>query len=285
MANIGGPKGPKDALPGKVLQFPRVERKDIKVELPEIKAETPPSVTEQFDGTAANTGTVLPEGPAPDAKGAQVRARLAQMGQLPIKKSEVGRVKDTPLGKIFEGSLKVESAAGLKKLEGVVRVTGDLVIQESVAKSPDFLALKSLIEVGGRLTIEGNGAVGVLDALENLERAKGIYVGFNAALTRISLPKLKELDAALIVEHNPHLTEINLPSFAKGGLYLHVHENASLVTVLLPSLSALEDELSLLNNPKLRDVKVGAKDKPAKVPVVEIAGNAAPQFTQLFAKA
>ena len=145
--------------------------------------------------------------------------------------------------------------------------------------------LKSLVEVGGRLTIAGNASVGVLDALENLERARGIYVGFNAALTKISLPKLRELEAAFIVEHNQNLVDISLPMFAKGGRYLHIHDNASLVSVALPSLASLEDELSILDNPRLHAVKVGSKDKPAKVPLVEARGNGASSFGTLFARA
>src|SRR5687768_4440189 len=106
MANIGGPKGPSDPKPGKVLPF---QKREIKAEAPEIKAEKPshtsgPHAPVIFDPAAAK-GTVVPDAPSEQAAGAQVRARLAAMGQLPIKRTEVGKVKDTPLGKIFEGSL------------------------------------------------------------------------------------------------------------------------------------------------------------------------------------
>jgi hypothetical protein len=300
MTNIGGPKKPNDppkGVGGKVLSFPKVEKRGQVGNVPDIKAESPPDkaltvqtpvtpTAEGFDPNAAK-GTARPETVPIELRGGNVKARLAALGQLPIKTAakDGGRIKETPVGKIFDGSLTIESASGLRKLEGVVRVAGDLVIAESVAKSADFLVLKSLVEIGGRLTIEGNASVGVLDALENLERARGIYVGFNAALTRISLPKLRELEAAFIVEHNQNLVDISLPAFAKGGRYLHIHENAALVSVSLPSLASLEDELSILDNPRLNAVKVGSKEKPAKVPHVEARGNGAPSFGTLFARA
>lgn len=295
MTNVGGPKKPSDpgkVVGGKILSFPKVEKKETIVETPEIKGESSsekaPTKADQvpFDPNATKGARPLPDGVAGDQRGGGVKARLAALGKMPIKSAGsdgVGRVKDTPVGKIFEGSLSIESASGLKKLEGVVRITGDLSIAESVAKSADFLTLKSLVEIGGRLTIEGNAAVGVLDALENLERARGIYVGFNAALTKISLPKLKELEAAFIVEHNQNLVDIALPAFAKGGRYLHIHENTALVSVSLPNLQSLEDELSILDNPRLTSVKIGSKEKPAHVPVVEARGNGAASFASIHA--
>lgn len=291
MANIGGPKGPPEptkAVGGKLLPFPKVAKKEIQVDLPEITGEIPHDLTRsQGYDPSATKGTIVPETPPEGARGGNVRARLAAMGQLPIKTAgkDVVRVKDTPLGKIFDGSLTIDSVAGLKKLEGIARVSGDLTLQESVAKGADLLVLKSLLEVGGRLTVEGNGALGVLDALANLERARGIYVGFNAGLTKIVLPKLKELEAAFIIEHNPNLLEISLPSFTKGGRYLHVHENAALLSLSLPLLASLSDELSLLDNPRLTAVKVGGRDTPARIPKVEARGNGAASFAQLFARA
>lgn len=287
MTNGGGPKKPRDpskVAGGKILSFPKVEKRDAAVNVPEIKGEM--TVQTGQAGQVEQVEQVTEKVPV-GLRGGNVKAGLAAFGQLPIKSAatDAPRVKETPVGKIFDGSLTIESPSGLKKLEGVVRVTGDLVIAESVAKSADFLVLKSLVEVGGRLTIEGNASVGVLDALENLERARGIYIGFNAALTKISLPRLRELDAALIIEHNQNLVDISLPAFAKGGRFLHIHENASLVSVSLPSLARLEDELSILDNPRLTAVKVGSKAKPAKVPHVETRGNAAPSFGTLFTRA
>ncbi len=286
MAIIGGPKtpDPAKAVGGKLLHLPTAARTQSQPDLPAPHGESPKG--QGFDPNVAK-GTVLPQSAPPSARGAAMRVRLAGMGQLPIKTAakDAARIKDTPLGKVLDSSVTIQSAAGLRKLEGVVRVSGDLTLQESVAKSHDLLVLASLIEVGGRLTIEGNGAIGALAALESLERARGIYIGFNHGLTKIALPKLKELQAAFIIEHNANLVNISLPSFTKGGRYLHVHENAALVSLSLPQLASLSDELSLLDNPHLTSVKVGSKDQPARIGTVEVRGNGAASFAQLFAHA
>lgn len=316
MANIGGPKGPSDPTPGaRILPLrPRTgapqpaaaptesAEKAEKAAQPDKAAPQPPQVRQRelrLDLPARNVfepqpsrDVALPVGSGePVARGAGVRARLAALGvrgadALPIKTAarDGVRLKDTPIGKILDGSITVESGRGLQKLEGVVRVTGDLVLQESAARSPDLLALRSLAEVGGRLTIEGNGVLAALDALQSLERARGVYIGFNPSLQRITLPRLQELDAALILEGNPALVEIQLPAFQRGGLYLHVHDNASLTTLSLPSLVSLANELSLVDNPRLAQVKVASRDKPAEVGLVELKANGASAYPQLFVR-
>ena len=98
------------------------------------------------------------------------------------------------------------------------------------------------------------------------------------------MPKLKVLEAAFIIEHNPNLLSISLPALTTGGRYLHVHENAALVSLSLPSLTSLSQELSLLDNPRLTSVKIGGRDKPAHIPLVQVRGNGASSFAQLFSK-
>lgn len=273
-ADVAGRLGPVDKAGS--LQ---VTQRPLRLELPERSVFDP----------AAGRDTALP--PEPIARGGGVRARLAALGvkgaeALPIKTAarDGVRLKDTPIGKILDGSLTIESPRGLQKLEGVVRVTGDLVIQESASKSADLLALRSLAEIGGRLTIEGNHALVALDALASLERARGIYIGFNPALQKLSLPRLKELDAALILEGNPALVDIQLPAFQRSARYLHVHDNASLVTLSVPALASLGDELSLVDNPRLANVKVAARDKPAEVGLVELRGNGAGAYPHLYVR-
>ena len=279
MANLGGPKGPGDPTKvagARVLPFkPVKDRKEIKP-----VAEGKPSDV-VFDPKATRE-TVIPEaGDGPKASG--VLARLAAKGPLKTAGRDAVRFKETPVGRILDGSVTAESVEGLKKLEGVVRVTGDLVIQESALKSVDLVVLKSLVEIGGRLIVEGNAGVGALDNLESLERARGIYIGFNGALTRLALPKLKELEAALIVEGNPQLTHIELPAFTAGGLYMHVHDNAELTSLSMPKLERLGEELSLVANPKLTSVKVATSQKPARVGTVELGGNGTAPFPHLHA--
>lgn len=316
MANIGGPRRPSDPTQsgGKVVPLRPREREARPPGAPGVAAPSAPATAERPAATepaeaqpasrgelSARRGLDLTGGlaldarPAPESqdgtRGAPVRARLAAFGikgadRTPIKSagSDAARVRETPLGKIFEGSAVVESARGLQRLDGVVRITGDLTLQESAARSPDLLALQSLVEVGGRLTIEGNHALALLDALHSLERARGIYLGFNAALQRAAFPKLKELDAALIVEGNAALTELALPAFERGRLYLHIHDNAALTSLALPSLRSIEGELSLVDNPRLKQVRVATKERPADVRGLELRDNGAAALSGLHVR-
>ncbi len=294
MANVGGPKGNdpgKLQKGGRILPFRGTKTADPaenKREISEVRSELDEGKGGVFDPGAPTIGKDdLPDQHVEVVRGAGIKARLAALGVkgteglIKAAPKDGVRVKDTPLGRIIDGNVTVESAGGLHKLDGVARITGDLVVQESAARSMDFLALKSLVELGGRLVIEGNAAVSVLDGLDSLERAKGIYIGFNTTLTRLSLPRLKQLDAALIIEGNPRLTEINLPAFEKGGLYLHVHDNAALTSVSLQRLEQLGEELSLLDNPRLVKVNVGSSQKPAHVAALELERNGAASFAAL----
>ena len=134
MANIGGPKSPPDlpkGVGGKLLHLPTVAKTAIKLDLPEISQDLLER-SEGFDPTAAK-GTVVPETTLEAGRGGHVQARLAALGLIKTAAQGVGRVKDTPQGKIIDGSLTIESMAGIKKLDGVVRVSGDLTLQETVA--------------------------------------------------------------------------------------------------------------------------------------------------------
>lgn len=311
MALIHGPKGPGDPLTkggakgvGTTgVALPRSAPAD-KTEKAEKTVETgpPPSGgvppapgTDAFVDTPSllekRSAQELPGGAGEGGKGASVRARLQALG---VKGTE-GLVKSAatdgiryssvPGGRILHGSLVVESARALAKLEGVVRITGDLTLQESLLKSADLLLLKSLVEVGGRLTLEGNSALQLVDAFENLERARGVYFGFNPGITRVHLPKLRELEAALIFEANSSLTEISLPAFTKAGRYVHVHDHPALTTVLMPAFTSAGGELSFMDNPRMITVRLGGKERPALVSALELKNNGAASYPLLFARA
>ncbi len=299
MANITGPKGPgepktkgvrpaSDKLPG--LEKP--EKTQEKVPDPVVAPEPGAKVGDTFGDVPSihgRQGRDLPTTQGEGGAGGSVRARLHAFsvkgaeGLVKTASSDALRYSSVPGGRILHGSVAVESARALAKLDGVVRITGDLSIQESTLKSADLLVLKSLTEVGGRLTLEGNAAIQLVDAFENLERARGIYFGFNPGITRVSLPKLKELEAALIFEANTALGEIHLPAFTKGGLYVHVHDNQALTTVLMPSFIATKGELSFIDNPRLITVRLASKARPATVGALELMKNGAASFPLLFA--
>ncbi|OGQ17491.1 MAG: hypothetical protein A2138_26250 [Deltaproteobacteria bacterium RBG_16_71_12] len=299
MANLTGPKGPsepksKGARPVSDKTAGLEKREKIQEKKHEPTVEQEPAVKGDTFGEVPSIqgrqARELPASPGDAGSGGSVKARLHALGLkggtdglIKTAGTDAIRYSAVPGGRILHGSLAVESTRSLAKLEGVVRVTGDLSIQESVLKSAELLVLKSLTEVGGRLTLEGNAALQLIDAFENLERARGIYVGFNPGIARVSLPKLREIEAALIFEANTALTEINLPAFSKGGLYVHVHDNQALTTVLLPSLSSVQGELSFLDNPRLITVRLASRAKPATVGALELAKNGAADFPLLFA--
>lgn len=300
MANLTGPKGPgepksKGARP---VSDSRIGLEKLEKAKEKDKAADPTPEAEQVTRDGDRFGDLpsihgqhardLPTVPG-EAAGGSVKARLRALGlkggEALVKSaaSDAIHYSSVPGGRILHGSAVIESARALAKLDGVVRVTGDLTVQESALKSADLLVLKSLTEVGGRLTLEGNPALQLFDACENLERARGVYLGFNPSVTRVSLPKLKELEAAFIVEANAALAELNLPAFTKGGLYLHVHDNPALTTVLMPSLDVMHGELSFLDNPRLLTVRLASKAKPATVGALELGKNGAGSYPLLFA--
>ena len=172
MSTTFGPKGPNDpgASLGKVLQLrqQQVEKTDKvekveapKVEAPKAEATTTPDTRATFEGS---TGTAQTLGAPVDGAGAsQVLARLKARGfegKKLTKTAETSgpRVVDTSEGKVLSGSVTIESRSGLQKLDGVVRVGGDLTVHEGVIKNADLLALKSLKTVERRLTFEGLSA-------------------------------------------------------------------------------------------------------------------------------
>lgn len=307
MANITGPKGPGEPRSkGTSKGTSPASDQQLGVEKPEKTQEKlpGPTVGKEAGGSLGDTFGDAPsmhgrpstrELPANQdqgqgGSGGSLKARLhafavkGSEGLIKTASSDAIRYSSVPGGRILHGSVAVESARALAKLEGVLRITGDLSIQESVLKSADLLVLKSLTEVGGRLTLEGNASIQLVDAFENLERARGVYFGFNPGIARVSLPKLRDIGAALIFEANTALTEISLPAFTKGGLYVHVHDNQALTTVLLPSLELVKGELSFVDNPRLITVRLAGKAHPASVGALELHKNGAASFPLLFAQ-
>jgi hypothetical protein len=151
---------------GKVLQLRQqlVEKTEKVAPTAETKIETTTSTTKPgaastFEGTGGTAQTMA--APVDGAGTSQVLARLKARGfegKKLTKTAETSRVADTAEGKVLSGSLTIESRSGLQKLDGVVRVGGDLTVHEGVIKNADLLALKSLKSVERRLTFEGLSA-------------------------------------------------------------------------------------------------------------------------------
>jgi hypothetical protein len=97
--------------------------------------------------------------PVDGAGGSAVLARLQAMGiegsRKRTKVAEAPRVVEGAEGRVHQGSVAIESRAGLHKLDGVTRIDGSLSLQEGAVKNADLLALRDLKVVTGRLTFEG----------------------------------------------------------------------------------------------------------------------------------
>ncbi|HEY4220980.1 MAG TPA: hypothetical protein VGO62_06550 [Myxococcota bacterium] len=155
MAKIGQPpdgSATNRVVGGKILPLVAPQKgPPVALQKPENKAETGGT----FDPTASKE-VALPEATT-GAVGAGVKARLAALGvgTLPIKQTKVARITDTPIGKILDGSVLVENARALSRLEGVVRITGSLTLQEAQLTGGEVTPVNGLVEIEGRLTIEG----------------------------------------------------------------------------------------------------------------------------------
>ena len=171
MSTPVGPKGPSDPglSLGKVLQLRQQQpiEKLEKVESPKLETPTTTTTTtttsdaSRFEGSTGTQQALAT--PVEGAGASQVLARLKARGfegKKLTKTAETSgpRVVDTTEGKVMSGSVTIESRSGLAKLEGVVRVGGDLTVHEGSLKNADLLALKSLKSVERRLTFEGLSA-------------------------------------------------------------------------------------------------------------------------------
>jgi hypothetical protein len=193
-------------------------------------------------------------------RGGNLKARLTALGVkgaglIKSQQTDRARSTDTPLGKVLDGAVHADTAAGLQQLLGVVKAR-EIGLQESRIKSADLLVLQSLIEAD-RFTIEGSPTLLHTDALSSLERGGSVYIGFNAVLQRILL-NLKHT-SVFIVESNPMLRELILPKFERATKYVVIEDN-----------------------PLLQRVQIGTRERPAHIEKLEIRGNARDSYPDIF---
>ncbi|MCP4504739.1 MAG: hypothetical protein GY822_32950 [Deltaproteobacteria bacterium] len=197
-------------------------------------------------------------------KGTLVSARLQATSKGELEKSTL------------EKDVLLEVPDDFQLLLGVGRITGNLEIAESAAKSTDLGLLRDLVRVDGKLSIEGNAQLQSLDGLGSLEQVgKGVYIAFNDNLQNVLLPKLKRVKGPFIVEANASLEKLSLSSLQFISGYLHVHENGSLKQVLAKKLLEVDREVSFLDNPALEQVAFDAMPDPSGEVEVERSGVAA----------
>ena len=164
-----GPRGPKDATPGRVLQFPRRPSADGVAGVGGPATTSPSPATEPTTATPAATSTEATfdhaagqstaiAAPVEGAGKSQVLARLQAMGiegRKRVKTAEAPRVVDGADGRVHDGSVSIESRTGLAKLDGVTQIAGSLSLQEGAVKNADLLALRDVKVISGRFTFEG----------------------------------------------------------------------------------------------------------------------------------
>lgn len=220
-----------------------------------------PQPTGAFPAPAYEPGSFDPGEERGSTVHSSVKARLQALGVRGsplIKSHQTGgpRATETPQGRVLEGIIRAETAAGLAPLEGAVRAW-EVALQEARVKSADLLILKTLREVG-RLTLEGSPSLVSTDALSALEVAGSVYVGFNANLQRIAFLNLKRADV-LIFEGNPNVLELLLPKLEVVTRYMHVHDH-----------------------PNLQRAVIGSAAKPVQAAAFELQGNAHISYPDIF---
>jgi hypothetical protein len=144
----------------RVLQFRRPE--PTTVEVPATTKDVAPSTTTPSPGPTPpaavfehtpGQGTTV-SAPVEGAALSQLIARLkARGGREQVGAVDGPTVVQTSEGPVLSGSLQIEGKGQLQKLEGVVRVGGDLAVS-GIVKNADLLAMSGLRVVEGRLTFE-----------------------------------------------------------------------------------------------------------------------------------
>lgn len=165
-----GPKGPPD-IPAmaRVLQFRRAE--STTVEGPATTKDIAPSTSAPAPGPTLpaavfehtpGQGTTV-SAPVEGAALSQLIARLkARGGREQVGAVDGPTVVQTSEGPVLSGSLQIEGKGQLQKLDGVVRVGGDLAVS-GIVKNADLLALRDMKTIEGRLTFEGLRSKAPLD--------------------------------------------------------------------------------------------------------------------------
>ena len=111
-------------------------------------------------------------------------------------------------GSTAKGNVTIESAESARKLQGISRVVGNLVIQNY--DGADLAPLRSLTLVEGSLIISTNANLTSLTGLGSLERVYGIvWIFSNPKLASLAgLAKLKAAEQAFTITDNATLAKL-----------------------------------------------------------------------------
>jgi hypothetical protein len=111
-------------------------------------------------------------------------------------------------------TVRTGGALDLSTLRALTAISGDLVIGPTVGI--EQVTLGGLRRVDGAIRVTGNGLLEGL-YLPRLERAGGLAIEGNAAITTISLPRLVAVGGALQITGNASLELVDLSALASIG--------------------------------------------------------------------
>lgn len=152
------------------------------------------------------------------------------------------------------GDQIVSSQADLKALTGITKIDGSLRILNDTAKTLDFSALDSLIEVES-IIIEAEQLVAI-DGFNCLSSVGfNLQLRFTASLTTITgFAALTSVGNILIIDSNESLTSISgFAALTTVGRDLVLRGNASLETISgFTALTSVGDDILIMNNAKLK---------------------------------
>jgi hypothetical protein len=180
-------------------------------------------------------------------RGAGQRARncpLDRAAELGLQEDVVKLAGCTVLQGI---TIRTGASIDVAPLSELEEITGDLSIGPTVAV--DEAAFNSLLHVGGTIRVASNSALRGL-FFPRIERIGRAEIENNAMLTTISLPRLTNVDGALVIADNGGLELISAPLLATVGKELVIAGHRRLNLVEMSHVTSVET-IRIEGNPSL----------------------------------
>ncbi len=152
---------------------------------------------------------------------------------------------EAAVGIAIHGSEAIDTS-GLRALD---RIDGDLVIGPST--SSEEISMTELREVGGAVTVDGNGLLRSV-FLPRLAKVGRIEVDGNASLATLSLPSLVTVTGGVAITDNKELALVDMPLLETIGKGLVIEDAPRLTTLVAPGLRAVES-VTIAGTPKLSE--------------------------------
>ena len=144
-------------------------------------------------------------------------------------------------------TIKTGAPIDVTPLKDLEEITGDLSIGPTIGL--DEAAFNGLLKVGGTIRVMNNGSLRGL-FFPRLEHVGRFQVENNAVLASISLPRLADVQGAMVVADNGSLELVSAPLLATVGKELVIAGQGRLDLLELPHLTSVE-AIRIEGNPKL----------------------------------